>query len=210
LLQAAGKEMPARSAFVAVINTGDLEGPNAETLWRAYKRLAEQSPFMPQAISISLDREERSDQLCDDLSKRSGGLIRFLPRRTYENFLLHADAIAAVLHQVVDTCAVTSSDVQAWIDQHRNDAEFYLGSGPTPSGAEWRRTIDAPKFLHRMIGQLTIHTQDFRTQKVKYSSALTDWLIRHDPAFLDELINYVVQLTVGTKAANNPGQSMGR
>jgi hypothetical protein len=200
LLEAAGKEMPARSAFVALVNTGDLEGSNAQTVLRAYKRLASQSPFVPQAISISIDREGRTDEQCNDLSKESDKLIRFLPRRTYENYLLHADAIAAVLKEVDATCPVNSTDVQTWIDQHLKEAAFYSGTRAPPLEMEWQRTIDAPKFLHQMIGELTNHTHDFKTQKVRYSSALTDWLIKHDQAFLNELINYVIQLTVTASA----------
>jgi hypothetical protein len=196
LLEASGKQMPPRTAFVSVVNTGDFEGVNADTFWRAYKRLADQSPFMPQSISFSFDREDRSEELCADLVKKSNKLVHFLPRRTYENFLLHPSAIAAVLKEEVKDCSVSKDDVESWMNEHHLDVKYYSTRGVTAGKPkdDWITSIHAPNFLHDLIGQLTNHTQDLKGNKVRYSLALTEWLIKNDKPFLNDLFIYVAML----------------
>jgi hypothetical protein len=152
---------------------------------------------MPQAISISLDREGRSDELCDELSARSNGLIRFIPRRTYENYLIHAAAIAAVLKQQDGNCSVSPVEVEQWMDSHWNDARYY-SSVARPCAEEqqgrWLERINAPRFLQDLIGTLTNNTQDFKSRKISYSLALTVWLVENDRDHLGELVEYVLKL----------------
>lgn len=196
LLNAAGRELPPRTAFVSVVNTGDFDGLNAEIVWRTYKQLATQSALAPSAVSISLDTENRSEAVRADLIARSKGLIHFLPRRTYENYLLHSQAIAAVLSDQSDDLALSGDDVEKWMASHRYGSKYYHGvTQPKENDAgAWLNTIDASRFLHDLVGDLTAHKQDFASHKVQYSLAITDWLLVNDKEYLAELIAYVSNL----------------
>ncbi|MBX9934872.1 MAG: DUF853 family protein [Methylobacterium sp.] len=193
LLKAAGKELPARTAFVSVVNTGDLDRKNAELVWKIYRRLSTQSAFAPPAIAISLDTELRSAEFRAELIKQSNCLVKFLPRRTFENYLLHAEAIAAVLGAEAKTPTVSTADVQKWISDHRSDAKYYRGVSQTDAD-DWKINVDAPKLLHDLVKELTNATHDYSSRKAHFSFALTSWLVANDAAFLAEAVDYVVGL----------------
>ena len=199
LLKAAGVGLPARVAIVAIVNTGDLDGANAETIWSAYQRLAGQNALTPPAISISLDSETRAASVKHELTIRSDGLIRFLPRRTYENYLLHPAAIASVINAEASDLAISTEQVSEWMDKHCQEAKYFgraIKSDQNAPGG-WRQSIDAPRLLSDLVGELTAHKQDYRGRKVHYGVALTRWLIENDADHLNALIEYVKSLLVG-------------
>lgn len=190
-----GRHLPNRMAFVAVANTGSLDKLNADVLWDAYKALAAQSALAPAAVSISLDRERRTDEFCESLVRRSGGLMRFLPRRTYENYLLDPDAIAAVLTSENVGRPVVAQKISEWLSIHRLEGSYYRGMPRVVNGSEdWIVRIDAVRLLSDMIGDLTNHTQDYLGRKVYFAKALTSWLVSNKPESIGELSDYVRSL----------------
>ena len=87
------------TAFLELRATGDLESRkiDAQAVLDIYARLSVGPSLLPRSTVFNLDREERRQIEIDDLVRRSKGRIKFLPARTVENFLIDADAIAAVL-----------------------------------------------------------------------------------------------------------------
>jgi predicted ATPase len=99
VLKAVGIDLGSRISVVALRNTGDLEAKrgSAAAIWEIYQRLSRANALMPRALAFSLDREGRTNAKMEELEKISGSRVKFLPRRMFENYLLHVGAIAAHL-----------------------------------------------------------------------------------------------------------------
>lgn len=206
IVEASGASIPTRMAFVSVAKTDGLDRLKADVLWDAYKALASQSPFAPAAVSISLDRERRTDELCSTLVTKSKGLLQFLPRRAYENYLLDPDAIAAVLTAEDVGRVVATEDVSEWLRRHIGDPMYLRGAPNAVNGStDWTSRVDAVRILSDMIGDLTGHTQDYLGRKVYFAVALTTWLMKHAPHKLDELTRYVLGLLTQCDEPTRPG-----
>jgi AAA domain, putative AbiEii toxin, Type IV TA system len=107
-------------AIVAVRNVGDLEGkrPSARVIWDIYSQLTKNNALIPQGIAFLFDREQRTEAERTDLVQRSGGKLKFLPRRMYENYLLIPEAIRAVLSTLpsFQGTTVTVEQVREWLE----------------------------------------------------------------------------------------------
>lgn len=90
-------ETPGSTAILAVSDTGGLNGKDSKRVLDLYKKLSGQPALLPPTVAFLLDRERRSSEACEELKKRSGGLVHFLNRRMYENYLLDPQAIAELL-----------------------------------------------------------------------------------------------------------------
>lgn len=182
--------------IVPLIATGDLTGKKVrpELVIQIYEQLSKGSALIPPALAICLDRDERSDDELQELGQRSNGVVRFLPRRTYENYLLDAEAIHATLN--LDRQAeekYTLEQVTDWMNAHRTDAAFYSKEGAKRRTAEnWASIINAPKFLTALFNELSETTVEFR--KTTHSVELTRWLLANRPDVLKELLDYVGSL----------------
>jgi hypothetical protein len=186
LIRHARGRMPLGVTILAVRNTGDFEPKGATMVWEVYERLSTAHALLPPALAFSFDREGRSDIERQDLARRSHGRVHFLPRRTYENYLLHGGAIAATLNDGLGECAVSEGDVNQWIE--RNCQRFRSRVG-TSDGTEWQLDCDAPALLHELFNDLANAKLEYR--KTTHSVALTDWLLDHTPERLDEVASYV-------------------
>jgi hypothetical protein len=195
LLAASGHEVPPRTEFISVVNTGDLEGPDADTYWRVYHRLASRSVILPETVAISVDREGKSQELRAELVRRSKGLIRFLPRRTYENYLMHPEGIAVDL----EGKEIKTEDVARWIETNRSEKRYFRGTEAKMhcSKDDWVEHIDAPKLLNDLWSKVTEDRHNFDGNKVRCSVAITDWLLNNDPESLSGLMEYVASLING-------------
>lgn len=89
----------AATAIVAVTSPDDLvrRKPRSVLAWEVYERISRGAALLPPALAFSFDRERRTDKEIDDIKRRSRGTVHFISRRTYENYLLDAEAISAVL-----------------------------------------------------------------------------------------------------------------
>jgi hypothetical protein len=163
-----------------LLHTGDLEGRDANRLIQIYEKLSGADALFPPAIGFILDGETRSPQKKDDLKLRSDR-IRFLPRRMFENYLLHPVAIAAVLSAVDGSPGpVSASAVEDWLRMRREkDA----------AGADWETTVHAGKLLKDLFAELSGQTVEYR--KPEHSAAIAEWLLENEPTVLQEIANLV-------------------
>lgn len=192
------RKIPLGLSFIAVHNTGDFEANDSTSrkIWELYKRLGDANGILPVAIAFSLDDEGRSAKEKADLRRETGGKMHFLPRRAYENYLLHPQAIAIVLNSYIEaSCAVTDQNVIDWISA--NGAQFH-DKHISPSGdtfERWLSDCDAAKLLKDLFTELSGKTVEYG--KTKHSVEITEWLLVNDPDYLEELTNYVVGLIPG-------------
>lgn len=180
-----------RLGYVAIINTGDLEAKrgDAELVWRIYERLSQQSSLMPRSVAFSLDREGRDDKQQAELVKRSRGLVHFLPRRAYENYLLHPLAISEIIPSAGGREAVAN-----WIAKNGGSPEYGIKKhwDQNLNDLDWVTKVDAAKLLKNLFAALTSTKEEYR--KPQHSIALTKWLLEHDPEHLKDLREYIARL----------------
>jgi len=156
--------------IISIKNTGDLLGKKArfvDVMFDLYKRLSGGNNLYPPAIGFLFDREDRDEEEMKDLQKRSQHPVEFLKRRMYENYLLHSDAIAAVLkredagrEQPLDRVAV-----REWLDTNKSNKNFFSKDTTQQelSNPQWvNENIDAAKLLHKLFAELSESRVEFR------------------------------------------------
>jgi hypothetical protein len=191
ILKAFGSSVPLGVVIRGLLNTGDLETRRHGTaIWEIYERLSNSSALMPQALSFSLDREDRTPAQRDDLAKRSGGRVRFIPRRCYENYLLSPPAIAAIL-----SCEIEGEipDVESWMVN--NAGRFCSGTEfQSITNSNWLENVKAVKLLEALFQELTECRVTY--DKLKHSVSLTERILENSPEEMAELAEYVKKLVL--------------
>ena len=178
------KRSVGRVAIVGVRPAGEQVDPeDTEAALRLYERLSQGAALLPPAIGFVFDRELRSEKSREDLIRESKGKVSFLPRRAYENYLLHPGAVAAVLNGTRPfLLRPTNADkVEAWMKAHASDERYYRKS----SGKDFHVDINAPRFLSDLFADFSLG--EFEYIKTEHSVAITEWLIEHEPKALKEV-----------------------
>jgi hypothetical protein len=150
-------------------------------------KASEGAVLWPTSTWFSFDPERRKPDQLTEIEKLSGNRTTFLPRRTYENYLLHAKALAALLTKLDKDGSHTEQSVSDWIaankEAHRKGAA---------AEADFDVEGDAASLLKAMFSALS----ETRVQydKVDHGAWLTEWLIKNDKPFLADLSQYVAGL----------------
>lgn len=179
-------------AIAAVRDTGRLtnQRPPADLVWQIYERISEAGALMPPALAFFFDREGRSEKETEDIVRRSKGRVRFLPRRMYENYLLHASAITATLGKKMKVDLESLAlRVGSWLDER---AAVFLPSemrGVKLRSLAWLREIDGASLLQRLFSDLSDGRYEFDKKRDSYE--LTQWLISNEPDELAELAAHI-------------------
>jgi predicted ATPase len=179
--------------IIGVKQVGDLEGRHAKTVLEIYKRLCEGKGLLPPAIGFCFDQEGRSESDRSNLSANSNGMIKFIPRRMYENYLLNPQGIADVLSKSDQqrSSPVTAQEVNDWIAK-KGHAKPYL-SGET--SADWVRIVDAARLLNDLFNELSETRVCF--DKTNHGVKLTEWVIQNAPSDLQELADFLKTILAG-------------
>jgi energy-coupling factor transporter ATP-binding protein EcfA2 len=191
------------TVVLGVHRTGDFDGGKSDWAYDVYSRLVQGPALLPPAVAFIFDRERRSEEAMHDLRGRSRGLVHFLPRRMYENYLLYPPAIAAVLNYA-DTSELTIASpeaVEALISVYRQERRYLKGHTPatldTIDDLSWERYCDAASVLHDVFATLSDQRVAFR--KTEHSLALTEWVLTNDPAALVELVEFLLSVVNHSK-----------
>jgi predicted ATPase len=168
----------------AVITTGDFEGKHAGRFFQIYNRLSDAQSLIPPAVAFIFDDEGRSDADKKILETRGDHKVHFTQRRMYENYLLDAKAITEVLNTTDGhTKTVTEVDVQDYLDGACKDAKYF-------------KPLDVSRGIDRIRADLVLKklfwdVAELDYRKIPHSIELTEWLLAHDPAKLDELAGLI-------------------
>lgn len=189
---------PVGVSFVSLRSPGDLETKSdATAIIQIYENLTAGASLVPPTLSFNLDREDRSDSLIADIERRTQGRVRFLPRLTYENYILDADAISAVLiaeaKKYDSELRVMPDQVRSWLSEHGGKYSNGAVWSNDFTSREWLERCQAPNLLKALFNDLTDAAFIFR--KTTHSVALTSWLIENKPEALSELRDYLGSLT---------------
>src|SRR5262249_60205456 len=103
--------------------------------------------LVPRALGFSFDQEGRNKTEMQDLKRRSKGLLHFLPRRSYENYLLDPSAISAVLGVVLkeEHTNVTPDIVASWLGERGNEPRY--SARAIYGSPYWVTCVNAPLLL---------------------------------------------------------------
>jgi hypothetical protein len=187
--------------IIGVLHTGDFDAQDARTVFRVYERLTEGKVLLPPAVAFIFDRELRSEKDRNDIIRQSHGKVGFLKRRTYENYLLHTDAIAAVMNQSAAFVEnpIDPARIQAWLDAHAKEDKYYLRS----KTRDFLLDVDAPKLLSDLFSELSEAKLEYN--KVEHSVAITEWLLEHKKDAFAEIATLLKErLSTRLEAAGAP------
>ena len=79
-------ETDSRVSIAAVRNTGDLGGKHAQMVREIYKRVSTGNSLLPRAVGFVFDQDGRSPSEMADIVRQSKNAVKFIGRRTYENY----------------------------------------------------------------------------------------------------------------------------
>jgi predicted ATP-dependent endonuclease of OLD family len=194
-------ELLTGTKIVSIKNTGDLLGKKAhfvDVMFDLYQRLSGGNNLYPPAVGFVFDRENRTQQDLTDLQKRSPEPVHFLERCMYENYLLHPDAIAAVLNRddAGREHALTSEAVREGLESNKDklkEKKDCFSKDATPeelSNPQYvDKNINAAKLLDVLFAELSFARVKFR--KTKHSIMLTEWLLENNPEHFAELAQFL-------------------
>jgi predicted ATPase len=199
LLLAASQKASSPSLAVAPLrSTGDLEGRHVRAIAEIYRNMTSSHAIIPTAVALHLDGDKRNIGNLTELT-RAFGSVHFLPRRCYENYLLHCGAIAETLNafQHSQTHPTNAQAVNDWIRAHGCEPKYGAAAHEIFT-AEWQRDVDAPTLLNDLFQSLSDTTEEYR--KPMHSVLLTKWLIEYDASHLTELIDHVLSVVPNVPA----------
>ncbi len=176
------------TAIVGIVNTGDLKGRDKNRALEIYHRLTFTTALIPPAIAFMFDSEGLTLTEMDDLKRASNGKIHFLKRRMYENYLLDANAITAVLSGMEDIDHPSVDEVAAWLSAEISKKEhFRTTRGPAKSDTnDWQTQINGAEILRQLFLRVNAPYD-----KVVHGLRLTESLIEQDRGTLRELADFL-------------------
>lgn len=193
---------------VGVLRVGDLEGKRRRDVYRIYERLSGSGGLVPPAVGFVFDREGREEKELADRVRESGGLVAFLPRRMYENYLLNPTAIAQVASGIEGFRAdkVATDEVEGWVEEHGREPRYSAkaAEGRLMDDPTWLADVDAARLLKDLFGGLSGSRVAY--DKVAHGVALTRWLCENAPEDLREVADLIAErLDRGAKARAGEG-----
>ncbi|MGE8126622.1 AAA family ATPase [Methylobacterium sp. NPDC080182] len=183
-----------KSSFVAVRNTGDFQKKSLpiERVIEIYERLSSTNSALPRDVKFSFDSEELTHGQIEDVRRRSRDRIFFLPKRAFENYLIHPLAISRVMRKFMpeDEQSPTEEEIEAWL---RSTYSNYASSKYDFENIKSDRLFNAPKMFSQMFSDLSESKIAFK--KPQMPSAICNEILACDRNFLIEVFHYITDIT---------------
>jgi ABC-type molybdenum transport system ATPase subunit/photorepair protein PhrA len=193
ILRSIAKRNLLGTSIVGVRKTGDFEARDAETVFDTYMKLSEANALIPPAIGFVFDKECRPEKEREDLVRKGKGLVAFLPRRMYENYLLLPTAVAAVANAIEGfrEHPLTAEEVAEEFNARLADVTYYCEK-QLPNVEQRAIEVNGARILKDVFAKLSDARVTF--DKLRHSVALTDWIIKNDSEKLREIKELLIQL----------------
>jgi hypothetical protein len=197
--------------ILPLADTGSLQAKkNARRMFEIYRTLSGAHALVPPIAAIILDSENREHRIMADLQKLGMGLLHFLPRRCYENYLLEAEAISAIINEQEDFAGqpITPQQVTRILDKVRASGKF-LPQPQTKSPhempeEEWLRKVDGARLLEEIFSALSAKLITY--QKTVHSISITKWLLQNETGNLRELADLIKKVGQLEESWSSAGQ----
>lgn len=175
LLRYACPEVAGGTAVLRVERTGSFckKSIEPQEVAHIYERLSSSSAMVPPMVCILLDGESRSLDDRIKITTESKGRLRFLDLRMLENYLLDAEAMAAVLDGLGHTTTLAIVQDALSVQLRRTGASDDLSQ------------VDGASTLASVFTELSSATIEFR--KTRDVPELVAWLLDNRPAHLAPL-----------------------
>jgi hypothetical protein len=158
-----------------------------------YQRLSAANTLLPPGIAFVVDRECLTDQQLDDIARAGRDLVRFLPRRMYENYILDGEAIAGVANDITGfrPQQVRAEEVQRLLDTKLEDRQYYCARlQAIPS--DRLSHVDGARILKDLFSELSENRVFY--DKMTHSVSITEWILNHRSEKFLNLCNWLVAL----------------
>jgi hypothetical protein len=172
--------------IIGVLETGDFEGRDRDRVIRIYNRLSHAHALLPPSVGFLFDRELRTPDQRKEIEKLSGGKVKFLPRRMFENYLLVPSAIAMAANAIEGfrSPPVEGTEVETWLNVHGREQKYLHDKVPTgPLDEEtWLREVHGRLLLEDLFKNLS----EYRVQydKKRDGPKLTSSILESRPQHL--------------------------
>jgi hypothetical protein len=189
VLRASNIRPPLGTSIISVLQTGDFQGKHAKTVVGVYKKLSAGTAILPKAIGFIFDRESRSPEKIAELDTQFKGKMRFLERRMFENYLLHAEAVANVVSKFGSLAS--KEEIESWITANGGKRDYLRKTGIKASleNTEWLKEVDAA----RLLNDLFLDFAKTEYDKIIHSFQITEWLANNDPEALRDLGKFIAK-----------------
>jgi hypothetical protein len=179
IAQAAYGYTPATAVIVRVRSVSEVldKKKSSDVLWDIYKRLSSTGGLVPTRANFLFDRDGRTPAETERLERESEGAIKFIGRRTYENYLLDVDLLLAEMNEEAaahGTELIPEAEViHTWLSANASKfAPKALWRGDVNDDV-WKRDVNAPELLNALFKDKL--TMEYR--KTRHSPALTRRLL---------------------------------
>lgn len=174
------------TSFLSTKSTGDFEGKGARLAMDIYNRMTSGNLILPSKTLFIFDPEERTPTEIEDLKRRGA---EFLPRRMYENYLIHPAAIKSALSELGEN-KISNEVIQSWLNN--NGQKFVpkeARSKLTALDIPFLQQVNGAKLLQNLFQELTDGRQTYN--KISTGIFLTDWILANSPDSLTELSSFL-------------------
>ncbi|NEQ41487.1 MAG: AAA family ATPase [Okeania sp. SIO3I5] len=175
--------------IIAVKNTGDLAGKRADTFFDIYDRLSGGKTLLPPATTFILDSENRTKKEKEDISRRGKEKVKFLERCSYENYLLHPQAIFEILKQENPSLEIAVADIKNYIDEAEKQKLFLPKNCVLKN---WKSQVNGAEVIKEIFSKFSNNTVEYR--KTKHSLEITNWLLEHEQNYLQKLAEFLKEI----------------
>lgn len=193
-------------SIVAVRSTGDFEARKIvpDMIWEVYEKISNGNALVPTAIGFIFDREGRSESKIRDLSKMSGGKLKFLERRSFENYLLHIPSLCLVMRE--EGVSVEEEEVQDWVAKESRKVEYFGSKENVVLDAfsdKWLKRVKAARLLKTMFQHFSNKGVEYR--KIAHGQRLTQLIARDEPDNFRDISNIVKRFLEPRNRARTTG-----
>jgi energy-coupling factor transporter ATP-binding protein EcfA2 len=172
--------------ILGVADPNSFSSKRGAEVWRIYCKLSHSQALIPPAVGLILDRDGRSDTEMTDLTRESKGQIRFLPREMFENYLIHASAIAQTINKLVEGCTLSPDSVTDWIRRNGGDVKLFRPREPqVPMCQEWFVQVNGAKLMSKLFADLS--DCDLQYVKTSHGPMLVEDVLAIEPHAFDEI-----------------------
>jgi AAA domain, putative AbiEii toxin, Type IV TA system/AAA domain len=176
-------------AIMPVRDTGNFERRKAADIVAIYKQASMGSALLPPTIGFLLDREGRTDEELERVSRESNGAVSFLQRRMLENYLIDPIAISEVLtvEQGSTGAMVSAMSVEQWLLAHGHDRKY--GADEAIMSEPWLLRVHGGNLLRDLFADLTDSQVEFR--KIRHCELIMRLLLKNRPTVVRSLASEV-------------------
>ena len=186
--------------IMALVNTGDFErGRDATLAVEIYRTLSGGVGLLPSALGFVFDGDKESEHSNIHVSMRP--LIRYLPRKDYESYLIAPSILADILRRdgAGGMKEHSEESLAKWIRENNNGRDY--------DDPDWLREVDGAKFLDKLFnckGGIS-----YNDKKVAYGVEITKRILERDEsaAHFQEIVDILKPLLDPDQSEDKPART---